>query len=90
MRPTADQSLLSKRERLFLLASQAVNAVFFAGDSDESLSARCWRLRRDPIWSGRMKRIDRFLGVDHCMNSYLAAMLREMHRSARANQGSTQ
>lgn len=91
MRPSADQSpALSMRERLFLLASQAVNAVFFDGDPDESLSARCWRLRADPVWSARRVRIDRLLGEDHCMNTYLAHALREMHRAARPSKGSTQ
>jgi hypothetical protein len=87
---TADQSL-PLRKRLWLLASQAVNAIFFAGDAEESLSARCWRLRSDPVWSRRRERLDRYLGENHCMNVYLSQMLREMHRAARPKpQGSTQ
>lgn len=90
MRPSADQSL-TLRERLWLLASQAVNAVFFDGDPDESLSARCWRLRADSVWAARRARIDSWLGQDHCMNVYLAQALREMHRAARpAQESSTQ
>jgi hypothetical protein len=85
---TADQSL-PLRKRLWLLASQAVNAIFFAGDPAESLSSRAWRQRGEPAWDRRRARIDRFLGTDHCMNVYLSQALREMHRAARPNpQGS--
>lgn len=84
MRPSAETSpdALSLRQRVWLLASQAINAFFFAGDVAEPLSVRAWRERRDPTWSKRRARIDRFLGENHCMNAYLAHALREMHRAA--------
>lgn len=49
------------REKLWLLASQAVNVVL-GGDPDESLSARAWREQRLD-W---VARIDRVLGNGHC------------------------
>jgi hypothetical protein len=91
MRPS-DEKSLPLRARLLLLASQAVNAVCYAGDPSEPLSARAWRERADPAWARRMARIDRWLGADHCMNAFLAQVLREMHRAASSpkTQGSTQ
>jgi hypothetical protein len=57
------------RDRLWLLVSQAVNTLFFAGDPDESLSARAWRQRDNG--AGRMRaRIDRWLGQGHCQRVY--------------------
>lgn len=88
MRPSAETSpdALTLRQRVWLLASQAINAVVFAGDPGEPLSVRAWRERRDPAWSRRRQCIDRRLGENHCMNAYLAHALREMHRAASTQQ----
>lgn len=34
---------------LLILVSQTAN-VLLGGDSDEMLSARCWRQRKEPFW----------------------------------------
>lgn len=73
------------RDRLWLLVSQAVNALAFGGDPDESLSARAWRQRADPAWAGRQERIDRALrywGANHCERVYLLQRERERARLA--------
>jgi hypothetical protein len=82
MRPTAAPIQLPLRDRLFLLASQAINTAFFGGDPDESLSARSFRMgRSDPVWARRRDRIDRVLGFNHCARVYQAQLQRESARA---------
>lgn len=80
--------MLTLRERLFLLASQALNALCFAGDPDETLSARAWRQRADPVWRARAARLDRWLGTDHCFNSHVSQLLRASRRLVPKTKGS--
>lgn len=68
------------RDRLWLLLSQAMNALRYGGDPDESLSARSYRLRADPVWERRRQRIDRRLGAGHCEAVYKAQRAREKAR----------
>lgn len=58
------------RKRLWILMSQAVNALFFSGDPDESLSARAWRQRHHDDFQRMHQRIDRWLGHGHCMRAH--------------------
>lgn len=82
MQPTAAPNQLSLRVRLFLLASQALNAACYGGDPDESLSARSFRQgRSDPVWARRRDRIDRVLGFNHCASVYQAQLQREAARA---------
>jgi hypothetical protein len=64
-------------ERIWLLLSQAVNALRYGGHPDESLSARAWRERSQPQWERRRSRIDRFLGVNHCKDVHEEQIKRE-------------
>jgi hypothetical protein len=63
--------------KLGLLASQAVNAILFRGDPDESLSARAHRER----WPKGEARIDRVLGAGHCASVRRAQISRELARA---------
>lgn len=58
---------------------QFINTLVWAryegfGFADETLSARCWRLRRHPFWAEAMKVINQifFWQTNHCQESYLA------------------
>lgn len=70
------------RDRLWLLASQAVNALAFGGHPDESLSARAWREQ----WPKGINRIDAWLGAGHCAAVYLQHLSRieRRHMSRKA------
>jgi hypothetical protein len=74
------------RIRLLLLVSAAVNALFYGGHPDESLSARAWREREDPAWERRRVRIDQFFtrwqGPDHCRKVWADQVKREEARRA--------
>lgn len=63
-------------DRLWLLGSQAINALVFRGDPDESLSARAWR-ERDHGWAEARARIDWWLGEGHCQAVYNLHIARE-------------
>jgi len=63
------------REKMWLLASQAVNVVL-GGDPDESLSARAWREQRLD-W---VARIDRVLGNGHCYAVFIQQRKRQHAR----------
>lgn len=68
---------MSLRERfwkLWLLLSQALNALAYAGDPDESLSARRWR-------EGKPEGIDHWLGQGHCKSVWQEQKAREMRRN---------
>ena len=65
------------RDRLWLLASQTVNALVLAGDPDESVSARAWREN----WPRGRAHIDRWLGANHCRDVFNAQRAREQARS---------
>jgi hypothetical protein len=65
------------RDRIWLLLSQAVNALWHGGHPDESLSARAWRERHVQEWAKRHERIDRWLGLGHCKGVHEAQRKRE-------------
>lgn len=71
------------RDRLWLLASQTVNALVFGGDPGESLSARSYREgQTDPVWARRRDRINRWLGDPaHCAKVYIQQVQRERARA---------
>lgn len=63
-------------QKLFMMASQALNALAFGGDPDETLSARSWREQ----WPTAIRRIDRLMaweGPDHCERTYKAQQRRQ-------------
>jgi lysozyme family protein len=66
--------------RCWVLTSQAINALAFDGDPDESLSARCWRLRAFKGWGEMAQRIDKYLGAGHCQRAYDNQLAREAAR----------
>ena len=68
-------------DRLWLLVSQALNALCFSGDPDESLSARSYRQgQTDATWAARRARIDRALGAGHCKAVYELQLQRQKAR----------
>jgi hypothetical protein len=67
------------------LLSQALNALAFDGDPDESLSARAHRER----WPKGEGRIDRWLGAGHCAAVWRSQMAR-IHSRLRASQSPPQ
>jgi hypothetical protein len=80
-------------ERLCVLASQALNVLWFDGSPDETVSGRSYRegyLGGDPEWERRRREIDRLFlrwrgEKDHCRNSHLKDVrFAEMIRSASA------
>lgn len=67
-------------EKVKLLASQAINSLFFGGEPDESLSAKAWRQRSlDPKLH---RRIDRWFGLGHCKRVFEAQERRIEDRKA--------
>lgn len=68
-------------DRIWVLCSQAINALAFDGDPDESLSARAWR-QRTQGWEETRLRIDHYLGAGHCQQAYEAQRAREDARRA--------
>ena len=63
-------------EKIGLLLSQALNALAFDGDPDESLSARAWRQQRVK-WVARIYAV---IGAGHCRAVHLKQMAREARR----------
>lgn len=57
--------------KIAIAFDQLANATF-GGDEDETISARCWRLRERPIYSALVQVIN-LLANDkkHCEDSYL-------------------
>ncbi len=51
---------------------QFANTFFLFGSSDETISARCWRLRSHRIWGNARRLIDKILWFDknHCEESF--------------------
>ena len=63
---------------LLIALDQTVNTIF-NGEPDETISARCWRLRARVPFNIFHLLIDRlfFLEDSHCYNSYLAEVNRK-------------
>lgn len=62
------------RTRIWLLLSQAVNALWLKGDPDESLCARAYR-------EGWGHKLDRWLGKGHCREVWRSQQIRQAARS---------
>lgn len=66
--------------QVMIAVDQLINALIPGGWADETLSARCWRLRARPAWDIARRVIDSaaLLGGDknHCEASYRSEMLR--------------
>ena len=60
-------------ERIFVLLSQTGNAIFLYGNPDETISARCYRHRNEPIWSKAYEILNTvfFWDEDHCYESHV-------------------
>jgi hypothetical protein len=72
---------LTLREKLCLLLSQWVNALFYDGDPSESLSGRAWRLHESSEkWAQLMYRLDRLTSPGHCMRVHMAQQTRDRAR----------
>ena len=60
-------------KQLFIWLDQGVNVVLFFGYADETISARCWRLRDCFGWKHARQLIDKVLrrvDPNHCEESY--------------------
>lgn len=68
---------MSISARIWLLFSQALNALCYRGMPDEALSARAWREREQPEWERRRSRIDQWLGAGHCRRVWAEQIKRE-------------
>lgn len=57
---------------------QLANAIF-NGSPDETISARCWRLRNVPYWNALRITVDAlfFWTKNHCYNAWVAEMARK-------------
>ena len=66
--------------KLFWLASQALNVLAFGGDPDESLSARAWRQRANG-YAKVLARIDKVFGAGHCEWAYGVEQTRRTKRA---------
>lgn len=64
-------------ERLFMCFSQYLNAIYFGGDPDETLSARSHREGRT-VWAAR---IDWVFGKDHCRITHERTVKRQYRRA---------
>jgi hypothetical protein len=60
--------MLTYLDNIFRAFSQALNTIFFFGDSQESISARCWRKQ----WNIGIKIINTmfFWQNNHCRGAY--------------------
>lgn len=63
---------------LATLASQAVNSLLLRGSVDETISARCYRLRERLRWRTAYRVINAlfFWQANHCASSYAADVTR--------------
>lgn len=64
-------------KQLLIALDQAANTLVWAagegfGLADETLSARCWRLRERPAWGMARRLVDTlfFWEPDHCADSF--------------------
>lgn len=67
-------AVLRRLKKVLVALDQLANVVFLFGDEDETVSARCWRLRRFFWWGAARRLIDLvallFLDAHHCEKSY--------------------
>lgn len=60
--------------QVLIALDQLANVALFFGWADETISARCWRLRERWPWRWARVAVDRLFGllgdVDHCRTSY--------------------
>ena len=62
----------SRRAWVIALQFDKLANVTFGGDEDETISARCWRLRKWPVYSRLRLFIDGLAGDPrHCEDSYI-------------------
>ena len=74
------KAVLRRVKKILVALDQLANVVFLFGDEDETVSARCWRLRRLFWWGLGRRLLDGvallFLDRDHCEKSYQSEMRR--------------
>lgn len=60
-----------------VVISQSINAVFFFGDPNETVSARAWRNRHTVLGGIVVIALDTlfFFEDDHCLNSHVADLI---------------
>lgn len=68
---------MSRMLEVLVAVDQLANAIF-GGYSDETMSARCWRLRAERPYSWLRPMIDRlfFWQLSHCRSAYESERLR--------------
>lgn len=67
--------------QVLIWVTQSLNVWLFAGYADESVSSRCWRLRRFPVWCQLRQAVDwvalTFFGqASHCEQAFEAELWR--------------
>ena len=79
-------------KQVLVAFDQFLNSLV-GGWADETFSARCWRLRQQPVWGAVRLVVDSiiFFDANHCEESYKSEVLRlqcppEMRPARRINE----
>lgn len=72
------KAILRRLKQIAIALDQLVNTLIPGGWADETISARCWRLRSRRGWGVARLVIDTLLCFDknHCEESYKSELLR--------------
>ena len=72
------RAVLNYVKRVLISLDQALNVIVLFGREDETVSARCWRLRHIFPWNLARWIIDLVAGwcndIDHCETSYVSEL----------------
>lgn len=71
-------ALLRRLKQIAIAVDQLINTLIPGGWADETISARCWRLRNRRAWGVARLVVDSVLFFDknHCEESYKSEVLR--------------
>jgi hypothetical protein len=85
---TAVQKLADYALNVAIGFDQMVNTIAL-GEPDETISARCWRLRDEPCWGALHWVVDKlfFFQKRHCHQAYLSEIQRKQLPEAYRKQG---
>lgn len=72
------KALLARLKQIAIAFDQLINTLIPGGWADETISARCWRLRSRGAWGVARLVVDSVLFFDknHCEESYKSERLR--------------
>ena len=72
------KALLRRLKQIAIALDQLINTLIPGGWADETISARCWRLRKRRGWNVARLFIDTllFFDKDHCQASYASEVER--------------